>query len=123
MTLRERVLYHQIHPLKLLADGSAEIVSCRLLWQHRLRAGLLVHFVPPVVASAALLRWGDLEPQRRSAFGRYVARHMTRQMEAVRFAGDLVMAAGAWYRRPALLAAGLAIVLAGWLRGLWGRAE
>jgi hypothetical protein len=118
MTIQQKVLYHQIHPLKLLTDGSAAVLSCYLLWRHRLRPALLVQFIPPIVASGALLRWADLEPQKRSAVGRYVGRHMTPQMQAVRFAGNLVLSWGAWARRPPAMLLGLLIVLFGWLRGL-----
>jgi hypothetical protein len=119
--LPEKVLYHQIHPLKLLADGSAEIVSLPWFWQHRLGPAMVAHFVPPVVASLALIRWADLEPYRRSAFGRYVARSMTPNMQGLRLLGDLVMVVGAWRRRWPIILAGALLVLLGWLRGLADR--
>jgi hypothetical protein len=119
--LPEKVLYHQIHPLKLLADGSAELVSLLWFWQHRFGPAIVAHFVPPVVASLALIRWADLEPYRRSAFGRYVGRWMTPRMQAVRFLGDLVMVVGAWRRRWPIIVAGALLVLLGWLRGLADR--
>src|SRR5262245_758052 len=117
MTGRDKLLYHQIHPLKLLADWAAGALSFSLLWRHRLRAALLVQILPPISVSAALRGWADLEPQRRSALGRYVARSMTPAMQALRRAGNGVMALGAWRRQPALLALGLLPVLVGWLRG------
>jgi hypothetical protein len=117
MDNREKVLYHQIHPLKLLTDGSAEVVSLPLFWQHRLRPALVLHFLPPALASFALVSWADLEPYRRSAFGRYIARSMTPQMQALRFLGDLIMVIGAWRRRPSIILAGASLVLFGWLRG------
>jgi hypothetical protein len=115
--IRDKILYHQIHPVKLKTDGLAEVISLPLFWQHRLRPALVFHFLPPVVASFALIRWADLEPYRHSPFGRYVARAMTPQMQALRFLGDLVMALGAWRRRPLLILAGASLVLFGWLRG------
>jgi hypothetical protein len=42
---------------------------------------------------------------------------MTRQMEAVRFAGYAVMAVGAWIHNAWLIPTGFIIVLFGWLRG------
>jgi hypothetical protein len=114
---REKILFHQIHPIKLLTDGIAEVVSLPLFWQHRLRAALVVHFVPPVAASFAVMRWADLEPYRRSAFGRYIARSMTPRMQGLRLLGDLIMAAGAWRRRPLIIVAGGGLVLYGWTRG------
>jgi hypothetical protein len=77
-----------------------------------------VQFLPAILVSGALIRWADLEPQRRSAFGRYVARSTTPSMQAVRMGGNIVMTVGAWRRRPRLLAIGLLVVLVGWLRGM-----
>ena len=117
MTGSEKLLYHQIHPLKLLADWGGAALSYYLLWRHHLRAALLVQFVPAVVASGVLIRWVDLEPQRQSALGRYVRQQMTPSMQALRLLGNGVMTLGAWRRRPALLALGLLLVLFGWFRG------
>jgi hypothetical protein len=38
-------------------------------------------------------------------------------MQGLRFAGNVVMSLGAWYRRPGLLLTGLLMILFGWLRG------
>jgi hypothetical protein len=119
MTGKEKVLYHQIHPLKLATDGSMALISLPLLWQHRLRAALLAQSMPPVLVSAALIAWADLDPQRQSALGRYIAQYMSPGMQALRFAGNAVMAVGAWQRRPYLVLAGLLVVLFGWLRGVF----
>jgi hypothetical protein len=117
MTLREKLLYHQIHAVKLATDILAAVISLHFLWQHQLILGLVVHFAPPVLASALLIAFVDFEPQKRSTFGRYVARHMTRAIESVRLAGDLIMIFGAWYHAPVLIAAGLIVVLAAWASG------
>jgi hypothetical protein len=42
---------------------------------------------------------------------------MTPSMQGLRFAGNVVMSLGAWYRRPGLLLTGLLMILFGWLRG------
>lgn len=114
---RDKILYHQIHPLKLLTDGMSEALSLPLFWQHRLRPGLVLHFAPPILASFALIRRADLEAQRRPTLGRYIAQSMTPQMQAVRFLGDLIMVAGAWRRRPLVIFLGAGVVIFGWLRG------
>jgi hypothetical protein len=118
MTGAEKYLYHQIHPLKLLADIGAGLASLYPLWRHELVLALVVMFVPPAVASFLLMRFADLEPQKNSAFGAYVARYMTRGVEAVRLAGMVVMAVGAWYRSFPLIAAGAAVIILAWLRGV-----
>ena len=117
MSLKEKYLYHQIHPLKLFADTGAAIGSLFLLWRHELALALVVMLVPPLLGSFFLMRYADLEPYRRSAFGKYVARSMSHAMEAVRLAGMAVTALGAWYQSVWIILAGIAIVLVGWLRG------
>ena len=117
MTLREKALYHQIHPAKLATDILAEPISLYFFWRHDLALGLATHVLPPIIASALVMRFADLEPLKASPLGRYVGRHMTRTVEAARLAGDLVMVAGAWLRSPWLIALGLAIVAAAWLSG------
>lgn len=118
MELAERVLYHQIHPAKLVVDVATALGAAALLWQHRLTAALCVGLVPPVVASAVLLRWADLEPYRASAFGRYVRRFMTRRVEFARLVGLVPLWLGAWVRRPVVIAVGAAWIVGCWLWGI-----
>src|SRR5262245_38092535 len=94
---REKVLYHQIHPLKLATDISAQLVSFWLFWLHLLLPGLLAMFVPPLIGSALVMRLADLTRQRDSAVGRYIAWEMTPAMQAVRLAGTLPISLGAWF--------------------------
>jgi hypothetical protein len=117
MTLREKALYHQIHPAKLATDILAEPISLYFFWRHDLALGLATHFLPPIIGSVLVIRFADLKPLKASPFGRYVGRHMTRAVGAARLAGDLVMVAGAWLHWPWLIALGLAIVAAAWLSG------
>jgi hypothetical protein len=123
MTVQEKVLYHQIHPLKLGTDITAAIVSTYFFWLHNVAFGLITAFVPPVVMSTLLLATQDFTWIRDSAVGRYLKRSMTHAMEAVRLAGTLPMALGAWYHLPWLIALGIPIVLFGWLRGLIVRSK
>jgi hypothetical protein len=118
MTLQEKVLYHQVHPLKLATDISAQIASGYFFWVHALVPGLVVMFVPPIIASSVLIRTQDFSGIRDSALGRYLKRSMTRAMEAVRLAGTLPISVGFWFHQPSLIVLGLAMVLFGWLRGL-----
>jgi len=105
MDFAERRLYHQIHPAKIATDLAADIAGTILLWHHRLAAGLTASFLPPVVASALLMRT-DLTPYQNSAAGAYLRLNMTPTLEAVRLGGFVLHAVGAWRRRPWLIAAG-----------------
>ncbi len=117
MTPREKRLYHQIHPLKLATDISAEIVSLYLFWKHRLLSGMLVLLVPPVIASTLIMRLANLEIYKQSALGSYIRQYMTPSSVALRILGTAITHTGAWFRKPALFPLGLVTVLLGWLRG------
>ena len=119
MRLREKALYHQIHPAKLATDILTEPVSLYFFWRHDLWIGLASHFGPPIAATGLLITLADLAPLKASRLGGYVSRHMTRAVQATRLAGDLVMVAGAWLRSPWIIAGGVAIVVAAWLSGRW----
>ena len=94
MTPQEKALYHQIHPLKLFTDISAEVISLYLFWKRKLLAGLLVIFLPPIIASLLIMRWVDLEPYKRSAFGNYVRTYMTPPVVALRVLGTVITHVG-----------------------------
>ena len=117
METHDRLLYHQIHPIKLTTDVATAAAAAVLLWQHRLAFALLVGFVPSIVASLILLRWADLEPYRRSVFGRYVGRFMTRRVELARLAGLVPLWGGAWLQRPVLIGLGVIWIVGCWLMG------
>lgn len=118
MNLEDRALYHQIHPAKLAADWLTTPIALLFFWRHRLLPGLLATFAPPLVASVIVIRFVDLAPYERSRGGRYIRRHMTPAMMAVRLAGAAIMAVAAWLHRPVGLLVGLLVVLVGWSRGL-----
>jgi hypothetical protein len=120
MTPQEKALYHQIHPLKLVTDINAEVVSLALFWRRKPLAGLIVLLVPPITASTLIVRLVELEGYKQSASGRYLRMYMTPFAVMVRLLGTVVTHQGAWYHRPRLITLGLVIVLLAWLRGiLW----
>ena len=115
---RDKLLYHQIHPLKLATDITGGAVSTWLMWRHELALAMLIGWLPSIALTLAMLRWMDFERQRDSALGRYVAFHMTRTAGAVRFAGQGVAWLGAWLHAAWWIPAGAAIVVAGWTYSL-----
>jgi hypothetical protein len=115
---REKLLYHQIHPLKLAVDLSSSFVSTWLFWRHELVLGLLMAWVPSVLVTFAMVRWMDFSRQRDSKLGSYIARHMTRLAEAIRFGGQFVAWFGAWFDAVWAIAVGYAIVVVGWTYSL-----
>ena len=124
MTLKEKLLFHQVHPAKLATDIGAALVSLYLLWQHQLVIGLLTHFIPPPIGSAAVIRFADLETYKNSRLGAYLVRYMTPIAQAARFAGDLITVGAAWYQSFAGILFGLAVIAAAWSYGwVLGRRE
>ena len=118
MDFREKVLYHQIYPGKLMADVSASVLSLYFFWRHKPVAALLTMFLPPIIASWIIIQRVDLEKYKHSALGKYLNTYMTRQMEALRMAGNIPMIIGAWYHKAWLMSVGVIMVLFGWLRGV-----
>jgi hypothetical protein len=92
----EKVLYHQIHPVKLAADVGGSLVSTYPMWRRRFVAAMLAAFVAATVASALVIGCADLERRKHSRFGRYVHRYMDWRVSAWRFFGQVVMWVGAW---------------------------
>lgn len=121
MDIREKALYHQIHPAKLLTDWSTAFTAAWLLWRGHLLLALMVGIVPAPVASALVIRFADLDRLKDSAPGRYLARYMTPAAQAVRVVGLVVFWAAAWWHSAPGLVGGLAIVVAAWGYGLLQR--
>ena len=117
MTLKEKLLFHQVHPAKLATDIGAAIVSLYLLWQHQLVLGLLTHFIPPPIGSAAVIRFADLDSYKNTRLGAYLLRYMTPIAQAARLAGDLITVGAAWYQSFAGILFGLAVIAAAWSYG------
>ena len=117
MTLKEKLLFHQVHPAKLATDIGAAIVSLYLLWQQQLVLGLLTHFIPPPIGSAAVIRFADLDSYKNTRLGAYLLRYMTPIAQAARLAGDLITIGAAWYQSFAGILFGLAIIAAAWSYG------
>jgi hypothetical protein len=117
MNIREKALYHQIHPIKLFTDISTSLMSLYLFWQGELATGLLIGVVPSIVVSLAMVRFANLDGFKRSSFGRYITKYMTTRMQALRLAGQVVVWAGALYHLAPLVVLGFLMILLGWVRG------
>src|SRR5262245_7060612 len=118
MTLKGKILFHQVNPAKLGTDIIAAIVSLYFLWKHELVIGLVVHFVPPPIGSCLVLRFANLEPYQNSRLGAYLVRYMTRSAQVARLFGDFITVIAAWYHSVFGIIAGLVIILCAWLYGV-----
>src|SRR5262249_35134616 len=123
LTLKEKILYHQVHPLKLTTDVGSEPLSLYFFWHRNLSLGLATHFVPPIVVSLVLICFGNVEAIKRSRAGAYLRRHMTRTVEGIRFAGDIAMVLGAWFHHLSLMIVGVAVIVTAWCSGWFRKAD
>jgi len=123
MNFREKRLYHQIHPFKLVTDIGVTPIFLFFLWHHHIARALLVGFVPPIIVSGAMMIWlPNLERLKNSRLGNYVSKYMTPTIEVVRLLTLVPMAWGAWVHNLGLIALGLVILLLAWCNGLiWPR--
>ena len=91
MTLKEKILFHLVHPAKLATDIAAAVISLYFFWQHQLALGLVLHIAPPIIASAALIGLrDDYDAIKNSRLGDYLVRYMTPAAQATRLLGDIV---------------------------------
>jgi len=114
LTTRQKILYHQIHPLKLATDILVEPISLFYFWRHSLTLGLLTHFAPPILATILVIRFADLEKLKNSKVGTYLLHNMTRPVEALRLAADIAMIFAAWFHSPLFIALPALVILAAW---------
>jgi hypothetical protein len=117
MTFREKLRYHHTHPAKLIVDASSVIAAAVLLWQQHLLRAIAVGIVLPVMASACVILFANLEKHKNSRLGRYAAANMTAPMQAVLVFGALVFWGGAWYRSIRYCLVGLLVITLAWRRG------
>lgn len=118
MTFKEKMLYHQIHPFKLVIDWSTGLYTTFLLWQHNVAGFLIIFLIPSVIITVLLTRFANLEKLKQSAWGRYIEKNMTKSVEAVRFLGQIIMWIAAWYHVPVLVVLGLLVIVGGWMNGI-----
>jgi hypothetical protein len=105
---------HQVHPAKLATDVVSALAALVLFWAQHLAWGMAVLLAPPFVATALVLRFGDLDRVGATRLGAAAAARMIPLWQGVRLAGMLVAVIGAWFHVPLEIGVGLAIALAGW---------
>ena len=95
MNRHDRIVLHQLHPLKLATDILVTVPSTLLIWHHRLALGVLSAFVPAVLISLLLLQTSAFAPRlNRLAATRWGAAGllgMTDTMQCVRLVGLAVV--------------------------------
>jgi hypothetical protein len=113
----ETYLLHQVHPAKLAADITGDVISTALIWRGKVAAGVVAAFVPAIIGSAVVSRM-DLSKIKSTGRGRYVLANMPPAAQAVRFLGQLLVWHAAYHHNREGIGVGHAVVLAGWCAGL-----
>jgi hypothetical protein len=117
MDLQERILYHQIHPLKLAVDFASGIAALYFAWQQQLGAATIAALAPSVLVTFYLTQFADLSAQKDSPLGAYIAKYMTDKIQQARLFGYGLMFLSAWERNWLGVAARLGLIAFGWGRG------
>jgi len=121
MTIQEKKLYHQIHPLQIATDVLTGFGALYLLWIQEPFWGICVAFVPSTVVSLYIIARIDLEKYKDSRFGVYLRKYVSsKSADWGRFGGFVIMLIGGWVRLWWIAAAGFAAILYVWLNGLIG---
>ena len=123
MTTKEKILYHQIHPLKLFIDISTGLFTTYLAWEHELAWFLIFFLLPSVIITLLLFEYADLERLKNSSSGKYVEQYMTTLMTALRLGGQIMMWVAAWFHWPMIIILGALLIIRGWSHGLILRAK
>ncbi len=118
MTLKEKQLYQQIHPMRLVTDWSTGMGACWLFWINEMWFGVLLAFLPSLIVSLLIVRYADLEKIKNSKFGAYFLRTYNKIAEFIRFIGFFVLASGSWWHSPWVMAAGFLIIAGTWVYGV-----
>ncbi|EPG72590.1 hypothetical protein LEP1GSC058_0882 [Leptospira fainei serovar Hurstbridge str. BUT 6] len=119
MELNEKLLYHQIHPLKLCVDFSTGLYTTYLAWHHNLSWFLILFLIPSILITILLIKFADLESLKNSAFGKYVKKYMSKTTQGIRLAGQILMWTAAWFHLTVLIGTGFVVIIGGWLFGLF----
>jgi hypothetical protein len=119
MTLIEKNLYSQIHPVRLFTDWTTGLYAVYLLWYQDLVAAMITAFIPSLIVSLVIVRFVDLEKVKNAPFGRYFKRTYNRTIDLTRFGGFIIMCGGAWMQVAPAVAVGLAVIIGTWTYGLF----
>jgi hypothetical protein len=118
LSFQEKILYQQIHPIKLAVDILTSVISTLFLWRCEIMGFLIVFLAPSVIATIVVIRFANLDKLKKSRFGNYIRRFMTRRLEAVRFLGQFIMWFAAWKHAPLGIGAGVLVIVSAWLSGM-----
>lgn len=119
MNIPEKNLYQQVHPARLVTDWTTGFFACYLLWQQDLITAVVIAFIPSLIVSFIVIKFGDLEKIKNSAFGKYFKRTYDKSHDLIRLGGFITMGISAWYQSFGGMGLGLAIIVISWVSGMF----
>lgn len=119
MTLQEKNLYQQSHPVRLITDWATGIGACYLFWQKEIWLGAAIAFLPSLIVSLFVIRFANIEKLADSRFGKYFKRTYNKKVDLIRFGGFVVMAGASWWENIPGIAVGFVIIIGTWTYGLF----
>jgi hypothetical protein len=117
MIARERHLYHQLHPAKLITDWGTAVVAGSFFWWREPVTAMAVGFVPSILVTLTFAsgRFDHaLEQIRLRPTARAIAPQLSTGINALRFTGLALAWAGCWFHELWLLPVGVLVILGGW---------
>ncbi len=117
MDIAGKVLYHQLHPLKLATDIGSGLAALALFWNHDVAAGLAIAAIPPLAASILLVapeKVQALDRIKASGLGIRMKERMSAPVQALRLALFVLASAGAWLNSIPVVMAGLLSIAGCW---------
>lgn len=117
MVAGDRERYHQLHPAKLAVDWGTAIAAGALLWSREPLVAAAVGVGPSILVSVLFLS-GRFDPAleaiRNRPAARAIAPRLSKDVNALRFAGLALSWAGCWFHRVWLIPAGVFVIIGGW---------
>lgn len=118
MTTDEKILIHQIHPLKFYTDFFSAIVALYFFWSQNVVVALIVSIIPPIIASIVVILFVNLEKYKGAALGKYFLKNMTPGRQFIRLLGFVIMAISALRHSFLFILVGAIVIVAGWFAGI-----
>ncbi|MBI3627042.1 hypothetical protein HY224_03280 [Candidatus Uhrbacteria bacterium] len=117
ITQEEKILYHQVHPLKLIIEWSGALLALYFFWQGEMWKGIFMAFLPAVFSSWLVIQWADFKSIKNTHLGQNFKHYLAKHLKALRMLGYLLTVLGAIYNSTSTVTFGLAVIITSWFTG------
>lgn len=112
--MKDKIYYHQIHPLKFLIDIVSSLIAFTFLWQGNTLMGLIVGLFPTFIISAILLFFTFPSFKRKVTLSQLHA-YLSWKTQLVRTGGFILVAIGIEQKDYVLMLSGLFFLIPSWI--------